>query len=159
MSGPLRRPTIPQCSACLRSYAFGAHDAAAPVSAVRLQVRGKKKMANNSATVTVRLLKDMPTFGRRGEPSASLYPSQRSSRSMQATSSPSPAARCATGGSPRESPPTSPSPNSAPCAPPILSSSVTLPSVQHLPRGQTMQAQQGQPWRLGRKTSPPMSKA
>lgn len=57
------RPTIlPQCTSCLRR-----------ISSLGLQewrsgqqVRGKKKMARAPTTVTVRLTKDVPTFGRKG---------------------------------------------------------------------------------------------
>jgi len=36
-------------------------------TALRQQVRGKKKMVNAGSTVLVRLLKDVKTFGRSGE--------------------------------------------------------------------------------------------
>ncbi|KAK4570382.1 hypothetical protein LTR86_002462 [Recurvomyces mirabilis] len=68
MASPLRPRNITQCSACIRSYlTAGFGDLAnPPTTALRQQVRGKKKLANTSSTVPVRLLKDMRTFGRRG---------------------------------------------------------------------------------------------
>lgn len=67
MALPLRPRSIPQCSACIRSYTFGAlGEPAATHSALNQQVRGKKKLANGSNTVPVRLLKDVKTFGRKG---------------------------------------------------------------------------------------------
>lgn len=69
MALPLRPRRVPQCSACVRSYAFaGLLDAAAPASSIQHQIRGKKrKMENNSANVTVKLLKDVKAYGRKGE--------------------------------------------------------------------------------------------
>ncbi|KAI7528280.1 hypothetical protein KC331_g15821 [Hortaea werneckii] len=67
MALPLRPRSIPQCSACIRSYTFGAlGEPAATHSALNQQVRGKKKLANGSNTVPVRLLKDVKTFGCKG---------------------------------------------------------------------------------------------
>ncbi|KAI7151357.1 hypothetical protein D0869_11547 [Hortaea werneckii] len=67
MALPLRPRSIPQCSACIRTYTFGAlSEPAATHSALNQQVRGKKKLANGSNTVSVRLLKDVKTFGRKG---------------------------------------------------------------------------------------------
>jgi len=67
MALPLRPRAIPQCSACIRNYTFGSvSEPAINGSALRQQVRGKKKLVNTSSTVPVRLLKDVKTFGRRG---------------------------------------------------------------------------------------------
>ncbi|KAI5202895.1 hypothetical protein E4T39_04497 [Aureobasidium subglaciale] len=61
MSLNMRPSLLPQCTSCLRR-----------ISSLGLQewrgqqVRGKKKMANLPTTVTVRLTKDVPTFGRKG---------------------------------------------------------------------------------------------
>ncbi|KAK5125800.1 hypothetical protein LTR85_012076 [Meristemomyces frigidus] len=67
MALPLRPRAIPQCSACVRSYAFGAFtEPATSGGALRQQVRGKKKLVNTATTVPVRLLKNVKTFGRKG---------------------------------------------------------------------------------------------
>lgn len=62
MSLTMRPTLLPQCTSCLRR-----------ISSPGLQewrsgqqVRGKKKMAHAPTTVTVRLTKDVPTFGRKG---------------------------------------------------------------------------------------------
>jgi len=62
MSLTMRPTLLPQCTSCLRR-----------ISNIGLQewrngqqVRGKKKLANTPTTVTVRLTKDVPTFGRKG---------------------------------------------------------------------------------------------
>ncbi|THW51962.1 hypothetical protein D6D21_01226 [Aureobasidium pullulans] len=62
MSFTMRPTVLPQCTSCLRR-----------ISNIGLQewrsgqqVRGKKKLANTPTTVTVRLTKDVPTFGRKG---------------------------------------------------------------------------------------------
>ncbi|KAG9563406.1 hypothetical protein KCU77_g17924, partial [Aureobasidium melanogenum] len=62
MSLTMRPTLLPQCTSCLRR-----------ISSLGLQewrsgqqVRGKKKMAHAPTTVTVRLTKDVPTFGRKG---------------------------------------------------------------------------------------------
>ncbi|KAK5107104.1 hypothetical protein LTR62_001852 [Meristemomyces frigidus] len=66
MSMPISTRAIPHCSACVRSYlTAGFGDLTAP-PVLRQQVRGKKKLANASSTVPVRLLKDVRTFGRKG---------------------------------------------------------------------------------------------
>ncbi|KAI5275201.1 hypothetical protein E4T47_01804 [Aureobasidium subglaciale] len=61
MSLNVQSSLLPQCTSCLRR-----------ISSLGLQewrsgqqVRGKKKMANLPTTVTVRLTKDVPTFGRK----------------------------------------------------------------------------------------------
>lgn len=61
MALPFRPRSIPLCSACVRSY-----DASIPPTALRQQIRGKKKMANEGSTVPVRLLKNVKTFGKKG---------------------------------------------------------------------------------------------
>lgn len=62
----LRPRVAPQCTTCLRNYAFGRNvDILGP--GLRQQVRGKKKMVNNSSTITVRLMKDVKAYGRRGK--------------------------------------------------------------------------------------------
>ena len=64
MALPLR-PLVPQCSACIRSFTHTSlFDT--PGRALGQQVRGKKKLANTSTTVPVRLLKNVKTFGRKG---------------------------------------------------------------------------------------------
>lgn len=69
MAAPLRPTLLPQCSACVRSYAFGGFkEAGIGAAGLGQQVRGKKKLAKNtSSAVPVRLLKDMKTFGKKGE--------------------------------------------------------------------------------------------
>ncbi|EME88689.1 uncharacterized protein MYCFIDRAFT_35247 [Pseudocercospora fijiensis CIRAD86] len=73
MASPLRSRSIalPQCTACLRSYAWQATaDASACQNALRQQTRSKKTATKASATVPARLLKDLPGFGKavtRGE--------------------------------------------------------------------------------------------
>ncbi len=64
MALALRSQSAPQCLACLRRLAIPSYmnDAAPP----KQQVRGKKKMVNNSDFLTVRLRKDVETFGRKG---------------------------------------------------------------------------------------------
>jgi hypothetical protein len=69
MSAPLRPTILPQCSACVRNYAFGVLSGVG-IGAAGLgqQVRGKKKLAKNtSSAVPVRLLKNVKTFGKKGE--------------------------------------------------------------------------------------------
>ncbi len=67
MATPLRPRAVPQCLNCLRRSALGGStDGAAQSSALRQQVRGKKKMVNNSQFVTVRLRKDVKAYGRKG---------------------------------------------------------------------------------------------
>jgi hypothetical protein len=72
MALPLRPRAIPQCTACIRSYASATlGDAASPVpSAFRQQVRGKKKLVNTSSTIPVRLLRDVKMWGKEGMDSA-----------------------------------------------------------------------------------------
>lgn len=65
MALPLRPRIVPQCPACIRSYAFGL--ANAQRSGLQQQIRGKKKMPNNSGIITVRLLKDVKAYGRKGK--------------------------------------------------------------------------------------------
>ena len=68
MALPLRPRTIPQCSACLRTYAFGSTwTAEAATAGFGQQVRGKKKIVNTTSTVPVRLLKNVKTFGKKGK--------------------------------------------------------------------------------------------
>ncbi|CAK3912602.1 Hypothetical predicted protein [Lecanosticta acicola] len=68
MALPLRTRAIPQRTSCLRSYTPSSYTYSSPPEscALKQQVRGKKKMANNSATTTVRLLRNVPGFGKRG---------------------------------------------------------------------------------------------
>ncbi|KXS95535.1 hypothetical protein AC578_6984 [Pseudocercospora eumusae] len=69
MAFPLPPRTIPQCSACLRSYAYAwatLSDTSASQNALRQQTRGKKTSAKASGTVPARLLKDLPGFGKAG---------------------------------------------------------------------------------------------
>jgi hypothetical protein len=67
MSLPLRPRAIPQCSACIRSYAFGGiNEPAIGAPGLGQQVRGKKKIVVAASTVPVRLLKNIKAFGRKG---------------------------------------------------------------------------------------------
>lgn len=65
MAFPLRTRPMPQCAQCLRSYAW-AEGSSSSSTALRQQVRGKKKMAKGDGNVPVRLLKDLAGFGKRG---------------------------------------------------------------------------------------------
>lgn len=65
MALPLGPRLTPQCTTCLRNYAFGATTGLNVLSG-KQQVRGKKKMPNNSGTMTVRLLKNVKGYGRKG---------------------------------------------------------------------------------------------
>lgn len=68
MSSSLRPLALPQCSLCARNYlSAGFGELAAPTTALSQQIRGKKKMANTSSAIPVRLLKNVQTFGRKGE--------------------------------------------------------------------------------------------
>ena len=70
MSLPLRPSLLPHCSSCTRRLTSSVFSEWRPS---QQQVRGKKKLANTPSTITVRLLKDVPTFGRKGTtPIASL---------------------------------------------------------------------------------------
>lgn len=63
----LRPRAIPQCSACIRSYAWmGLTDVDSISPIARQQVRGKKKLAKTTGLTTVRLLKHMNGFGKKG---------------------------------------------------------------------------------------------
>ncbi|TKA71761.1 hypothetical protein B0A55_08589, partial [Friedmanniomyces simplex] len=68
MSSSFRPRALPHCSSCVRNYlSAGFGELAAPTNtALRQQVRGKKKMANTSSALPVRLLKNVDTFGRKG---------------------------------------------------------------------------------------------
>jgi hypothetical protein len=68
MAAPLRPTLLPQCSACVRNYAFGGlRESSIGAAGLGQQVRGKKKLAKNtSSAVPVRLLKDVKTFGKKG---------------------------------------------------------------------------------------------
>ncbi|OQO10751.1 hypothetical protein B0A48_04051 [Cryoendolithus antarcticus] len=68
MSLPFRSRTIPQCSACIRSYAFAAFDELHIANTgIGQQVRrSSKKKAIVATTVPVRLLKGVKSFGRKG---------------------------------------------------------------------------------------------
>lgn len=68
MALPLRTRSIPQCTAGLRSYAWSsvAESSSSPSTALRQQVRGKKKMPKSDGNVPVRLRKDLPGFGKKG---------------------------------------------------------------------------------------------
>lgn len=71
MAFPVRTRAVPQCSACMRSYAWSSfvEDASIQAIGLRQQVRGKKnKAAAVTGTVPARLLKDLPGFGRKGSP-------------------------------------------------------------------------------------------
>ena len=71
MAAPLRRTLLPQCSACVRNYAFGGlNQAGIGAAGLGQQIRGKKKLAKNtSSAVPVRLLKNVKTYGKKGEAS------------------------------------------------------------------------------------------
>ena len=63
MAAPLRPLMLPQCTSCTKRLTRSAlHD----LRPSQQQVRGKKKLANTPSNVTVRLLKDTATFGRKG---------------------------------------------------------------------------------------------
>lgn len=64
MSGPLRPTLLPQCTSCIRRTTRLGLQEWRPSQ--HQQVRGKKKLANIPNSVTVRLLKDVQTFGRKG---------------------------------------------------------------------------------------------
>ncbi|KAK4495922.1 hypothetical protein PRZ48_013190 [Zasmidium cellare] len=68
MALPLRTRSIPQCANCLRSYAWASavEGNSSSNTALRQQVRGKKKMAKSDGNVPVRLLKDLTGFGKQG---------------------------------------------------------------------------------------------
>lgn len=62
MSLSMRPTLLPQCTSCLRRISnLGLQEWRSGQ-----QIRGKKKLANTPKTVTVRLMKDVPTFGRKG---------------------------------------------------------------------------------------------
>jgi hypothetical protein len=64
----ISKRAVPQCSTCIQSqlrYVLG--DASGPASSLRQQIRGKKKMVNNTGTSIVQLLKDKPEYGRKGQ--------------------------------------------------------------------------------------------
>lgn len=66
----LARPSVlPHCVSCTRRLASVAYDGWRPVLAQQ-QVRGKKKLAASQETddLTVKLLKDVKTFGKKGTP-------------------------------------------------------------------------------------------
>lgn len=69
MALPMRSRLAPTCTNCLQNHLrlLFADASAQPATSLRQQVRGKKKMVNNSGTLNVRLLKDVPTFGQKGE--------------------------------------------------------------------------------------------
>ena len=71
MAAPLRPTLLPQCSACVRNYAFGGvSQAGIGAAGLGQQIRGKKKLAKNaSSAVPVRLLKNVKTYGKKGEAS------------------------------------------------------------------------------------------
>ena len=60
----------PQCLSCMRRTLNGFNDAW--VSSTRPQIRGKKKLAK-STTIKVRLLADIPRYGRKGISSRHSY--------------------------------------------------------------------------------------
>lgn len=107
MSAPLRPTLLPQCTACTRRLTrFGLQEWR---PSQQQQVRGKKKLANAPLNVTVRLLKDTPSFGRKGmsmaqihnsQPPISLSGSKRAHKTNeqnpQAPSSPSQSGKCET---------------------------------------------------------------
>ncbi|KJX92480.1 Ribosomal protein L9/RNase H1 [Zymoseptoria brevis] len=65
MALPIRTRTIPQCSACLRNYAW---TETTSTSLSHQQLRGAKKLAsrNDTASIPVRLRKDLPGYGKVG---------------------------------------------------------------------------------------------
>ena len=59
-----RSPLVPDCVACCRSLArLGL---SAPAAGTLQQTRGKKKNAKPVTQITVRLVKDLPGYGRKG---------------------------------------------------------------------------------------------
>jgi hypothetical protein len=65
MAFSLRSSRLPQCTSCVRRLTIGARDGQAPLR--QLQTRGKKTSANQSDVLKVRLLHDIPRFGKAGE--------------------------------------------------------------------------------------------
>lgn len=68
MAMSARSTTRLRCPACVSSYGLVVPPNAIslPSNGLRQQIRGKKKMANNSATLLVRLLQDVKGYGRSG---------------------------------------------------------------------------------------------
>lgn len=69
MASAIRARAVPQCSACLRSYAWTsfADTSSTQQNALRQQVRGKKKNAKTTPDVVpARLMKDLPGYGKAG---------------------------------------------------------------------------------------------
>jgi hypothetical protein len=70
---------IPQCSACIQNHLrFVIGDVSGPASSLRQQIRGKKKMVNNTGTSIVQLLKDKPEYGRKGQQTSPIHVYSRS---------------------------------------------------------------------------------
>ncbi|KAF2723038.1 hypothetical protein K431DRAFT_319173 [Polychaeton citri CBS 116435] len=70
MAAPLRPRLIPQCTSCIRKHAFAGLEEqwlGRTTSSLGQQTRGaKKKASNTTGTLPVKLLKDVPTFGKKG---------------------------------------------------------------------------------------------
>jgi len=65
MALPIRSSLIPQCTSCTRRLTSAVLSNLRPTYA-RVQVRGKKKLANIPDTIIVKLKQHVPTFGKRG---------------------------------------------------------------------------------------------
>lgn len=72
MTLPLRTRSIPQCLACLRSYAW-VDAVPTQTTGLRQQIRGKKKMPKPTGDIPARLRKDLPGFGKKGQLMYTLF--------------------------------------------------------------------------------------
>ncbi|OCL13108.1 hypothetical protein AOQ84DRAFT_417129 [Glonium stellatum] len=61
-----RSSLLPQCTSCARRYARLAFEGWRPLQQSQQQIRGKQKLAKPADTVTIKLLKDVRRFGRKG---------------------------------------------------------------------------------------------
>ena len=98
MTSLSRSLPIPRCTSCLRRALHEPRTAANPLA--QQPVRGKKNQARPSSALRVRLLQDVPRYGRQGISPPSFPSSVSSSNSFhqQAPSSLCPPAACATTG-------------------------------------------------------------
>ena len=65
MATPFRPSTLQHCTSCFRRLRANLSDHAMNPQS-QFQIRGKKKMVRGPDVSTVRLLQDVPTFGRKG---------------------------------------------------------------------------------------------
>ena len=61
-----RSSLLPQCTSCARRYTRLGFEGWRPLQQSQQQIRGKQKLAKPADTVTVKLLKDVRRFGRKG---------------------------------------------------------------------------------------------